>query len=213
MRILAISDIHGMLEKLNKMLEMVNYDPKEDKLILLGDYVDRGPESIKTLQKVMELVKDGAVALMGNHEDMFFRAVMKQPYWQDVLLHKNNGGVITQDQFYSLPESQRQEIRDFIFTLPKITTKDDFIFVHAGVNPWVALPSQDPVDYLWIRDEFIYGPTVMGKTVIFGHTPTSYMQGRFTIWHGPGKIGIDCGAPFCGRLACLEIPTMREYYC
>jgi serine/threonine protein phosphatase 1 len=212
-RILVISDIHGMLDKLNNMLLMVKYNPKEDKLILLGDYVDRGTKPIKTIQRVMELVNGGAVALIGNHEDMFLHAVEQGHERQDIELHIYNGGRITQDEFFALPDEQRKEILNFICSLPALHEIGNYIFVHAGLRPGLSLAQQNPVDCIWIRDEFICGASPEGKTVIFGHTPTKYMNGFWTIWRGDGKIGIDCGAAYGGRLACLELPTMREYYC
>jgi serine/threonine protein phosphatase 1 len=216
-RILAISDIHGMLEKFNGLLEMVKYNPKEDQLILLGDYVDRGPEPIKTLLKVAELVENGAIALRGNHEDMFLNVACEMERGnsnpQELALHIHNGGAITQQQYVNLSEDDQAGIRILLCKFKLIHEEDNFIFVHAGINPCFPIDKQDPSDLVWIRDEFIYGPVIEGKTVIFGHTPTKYMSGHFNIWHGDGKICIDCGAAYGGKLACLKIPTMREYYC
>ena len=67
-RILAISDIHGELGLLEELLLKVNYDPMNDQLFLLGDYIDRGPSSSGVLNLVSELQAKGARVLLGNHE-------------------------------------------------------------------------------------------------------------------------------------------------
>lgn len=71
---LAISDIHGDLDKFERLLELVNYNDQEDQLLLLGDYVDRGPHSRAVLDRVIELRNKGAIALIGNHEKMMLEA-------------------------------------------------------------------------------------------------------------------------------------------
>ena len=69
-RLLVMGDIHGHYDKMQMVLKNAKYDSKKDQLILLGDYVDRGPNSSEVVEAVKNLVKDGAVALYGNHEDM-----------------------------------------------------------------------------------------------------------------------------------------------
>ncbi len=89
-RKLMISDIHGCLEQLNELLEVAKYHCNEDQLILLGDYVDRGPRSRETVDRVMELVRHhGAIALKGNHDDR----------WVDFIL---NGGRRSKASFFSM---------------------------------------------------------------------------------------------------------------
>ncbi|KHE67309.1 metallophosphoesterase, partial [Halobacillus sp. BBL2006] len=75
MRYLVVSDIHGDIEKFEDVLKEASYNPKEDQLILLGDYIDRGPHSRDVVAKVIELVEhDGAIAIKGNHDDLFIRS-------------------------------------------------------------------------------------------------------------------------------------------
>ncbi len=74
-RILVISDIHGEIDKFKKLLEEIQYNAKQDQLILLGDYVDRGPNARAVLEKVKELKEEGAFVLKGNHEDMMIKAL------------------------------------------------------------------------------------------------------------------------------------------
>ena len=74
-RSLVISDIHGEIELLERLLADVDYDSSHDQLIFLGDYVDRGSDSKKVLDKVIELKSQGAFVLKGNHEDMMIKAL------------------------------------------------------------------------------------------------------------------------------------------
>ena len=75
MRYLVVSDIHGDIEKFEDVLQEASYNPREDQLILLGDYVDRGPCSRDVVAKVIDLVEnDGAIAIKGNHDDLFIRS-------------------------------------------------------------------------------------------------------------------------------------------
>ena len=72
-RVIAIGDIHGMYEKLTALMEKISFDPEEDMLVFLGDYIDRGPDSVSCLQYVYDLQHrnpDSVICLMGNHEVM-----------------------------------------------------------------------------------------------------------------------------------------------
>ena len=74
-RLLVMGDVHGQYSKMQKALALADYDPARDRLVLLGDYIDRGPESWRVVEAVLGLVAQGAVALYGNHEDMMLRAL------------------------------------------------------------------------------------------------------------------------------------------
>lgn len=78
-RTLIISDIHGELKLFNKLLKKIKYNADKDQLILLGDYIDRGPDSKGVLDRVMALKKQGAIVLKGNHDDMMIAAVDNKP--------------------------------------------------------------------------------------------------------------------------------------
>ena len=74
MRTLVLSDPHGCYELLVKALKKASYNPAQDQLIMLGDYIDRGPDSKKVVELVMDLVAGGAIALMANHEELLLNA-------------------------------------------------------------------------------------------------------------------------------------------
>src|SRR5262249_41480708 len=90
---------------------------------------------------------------------------------------------------------------DFLDGLATSFAWGDFLIVHAGVRPGVALPAQQTEDLLWIREEFLESPHDLGTTVVFGHTPH-----RRVLVDLPYKIGIDTGCVYGGALSCLVLP-------
>lgn len=229
-RILAISDIHGELAMFEELLLKANYHPMKDQLFLLGDYIDRGPASSGVLNLVGELQAQGARVLLGNHEAIMLHACRSghtKPWNHWVGLC---GGEATLASYgYQLTDFdeaiQNQTLPSFIQTLPKLEEHlklietfetyielEDVIFVHGGVVPGVALAETDPMQFLWIREEFHAG--YQGeKTVIFGHTPTYRLHHNPTDYHvyfGENNIiGIDGGAVFGGQLHAFEWPSRK----
>ncbi|ANU15247.1 Serine/threonine protein phosphatase [Planococcus halocryophilus Or1] len=217
-RLLAISDIHGELELFNELLEKVEYDAAVDQLILLGDYVDRGPNSKRVLDRVMELKKQGAIVLRGNHDQMMLEAADGEPGAKENWVR--NGGLATLQSYGSsiqnttLPVSEvfREHV-EFIQEMDHYYETDDYIFVHAGVQPGVPPQETDPYLLIWIRQEFHAGYSG-NKTVIFGHTPTFVLRGtkNYDVYFGNNQIiGIDGGAVYGGQLNCLELPSRKVY--
>lgn len=213
-RILTISDIHGHYEQLVKLLELANYNPQDDQLVILGDIVDRGPENMKTLFYVRQLVKDGAVAIMGNHDKtayLSFKEIIDMGYGSDTQLHVNClNGYETHVEFMKLSDADKKIARNFLGGLPLYYEYEEYIFVHSGVSSDRPIEENDEAVLLWSREEFYEYPAYGGKTVVFGHTPTKYLNlyGENRIWTDKvheDKIGIDCGCFFSGTLGCLEI--------
>jgi serine/threonine protein phosphatase 1 len=213
--IYVMSDIHGEYEKFLAMLEQIKFN-NNDTLYILGDVVDRGSESIKCLQYIMH--KPNIKMILGNHEEMMLRSLINgdRGYYNCWM---GNGGYNTLRKFDDLSIDFQHKILDYLQQLPLTITisdfEEDYILVHAGVN--FDEDTQDRETVLWARDEFIYGNDRFdGVTVIFGHTPTKYMQNikPYKIWNtGNGKIGIDCGACFeGGQLGCLRLDDMKEFY-
>lgn len=218
-RILAISDIHGMFDEFIEMLHKVNYNPENDQLILLGDYVDRGPKSKDVIECIMHLVQEqGAIALKGNHDDMFVKHVVND-LEEDSFRHMKNGGLTTFQSYYcrelefsALPEAKKYVKEnfwhhiEFLKDLPYYFETVDYIFVHAGINPdyddWKETPERD---LLWIRDAFFNRELQIAKKVVFGHTICMKFHGTYDVWFGRDKIGIDGGCVYGYQLNCLEI--------
>ena len=198
-RILTCSDIHGEIDKLCNVLDEANYHPKQDTLVLLGDYIDRGYYSKEVMEYVMELVKGGAIALMGNHEKLFLDSLYNEDM-RDVWIA--NGGLQTLDSYdydmYTMEKHanwMKEHLRMYYET-------EEYIFVHAGMQPQLSLEWQSDDDLLWSRHA---EPILLGKTVIQGHTPFDEVE----FIHD--RIFIDTGACMGGKLSLLELPSLKIY--
>ncbi len=200
--ILAVGDLHGHYGLLRKVCgEVLPAQPAGTRLVFLGDYIDRGPDSRLILEALMacQAQRPETVLLMGNHERMLLDAM--RGHRTELFLA--NGGWetlrsfgLTLETLHQLPEPYLE----FLRSLPLYHETEDYIFVHAGLKPGLPLASQQERDLLWIRDEFIYSRWDFGKTVVFGHTPFAQPLEQ------PGLIGIDTGAGFGLRLTCLKLP-------
>jgi len=222
-RILAIGDIHGMYNKLVKLLEIIKYNPKNDELFLLGDYIDRGPDSKKVVDLVIELVNNGAKAICGNHEDMLLKSFNSYEWYQTWLYnggHKTiksyEGNIFAVDYKKELKDKIPREHIEFFKNLPIGYEIEDYIFIHAGLPEYANHPDEaKEYDLMWVRDEWIQRP-YNRKTIVFGHTPTFLIKGheKPEPWFGQNKICIDTGAVFekrGGKLTCLELPCCKTW--
>ncbi|MGL4209583.1 MAG: metallophosphoesterase family protein [Candidatus Adiutrix sp.] len=202
-RILAIGDIHGCHEKLEKMLNTLSWNPNNgDLLVFLGDYIDRGPHSYEVISTLTALIAQhpkNVLPLMGNHEKMFldFISGLRIP-------HAYGDGVAnTVRSFAARDHALTTGHLRFLRNLHLYHETSDYIFVHAGLRPGVSISQQTPEDMLWIRDEFLNSDYDFGKTVVFGHTP---FQEPFV---SRNRIGIDTGAVFGGALTAVILPERQ----
>jgi serine/threonine protein phosphatase 1 len=221
-RTLVISDIHGCLEQFNRLLELVKYDSSEDTLVLLGDYVDRGPASKESVEAVMALVKDkGVIALKGNHDQRFVD-ILENNDTEIELRFMQHGGVQTLQSYcgaeqltLEAKESIRKEYAShiaFLDSLPLYHEDEHHIYVHAGLSPdYPNWKEQPPRNFMWLRDPFVNHKTVVEKTVVFGHTRTVDIHGKADIWFGGDKIGIDGGCAYGFQMNALEITDGVTY--
>ncbi|MDD9147221.1 MULTISPECIES: metallophosphoesterase family protein [unclassified Sporolactobacillus] len=224
-RLLAISDMHGEIDPFNALLDLTHYNPDEDLLILLGDYVDRGQDPKAVIKKARELESGGAIALKGNHEDMMEKA-LASPGPDTLANWAANGGArtlasygLTFKTFYhglqngsaDLPKELRDDL-EWIQHLAFYTQTEHYFFVHAGVDPEKSPDETDDQTFLWTRAPFLthyHGE----KTVVFGHTPTMTLQSSSGVFFGQNNIiGIDGGCVFGGQLNCLELPSGNTYH-
>ena len=204
-RLLAIGDIHGCHNSLLQMLDLLQLDPLADTLVLIGDYLDRGPDSRKVIETLLTLKKrlPNLICLRGNHEAMFLNFYREG---KDEELFFSNGGMSTLLSYSMSPADARAGIGfpedhlAFLAALPLFHETPDYFFVHAGIRPGIPFHDQSPEDLLWIRYEFITSDRDFGETVVFGHTPL-----RQPLLE-PNKIGIDTGAVYGGCLTCVELP-------
>jgi len=214
MRIFAIGDIHGAFFKLEALIGRL-FIKKDDLIIFVGDYIDRGKYSFEVIEFLIDLnKKHNCVFLKGNHEDMFMDYLMG--IYEDVFV--KNGGKKTMKSYYKHGYSIQRSTPYLLRKLPKehiaffqntrlYYETDDYIFVHAALWPQrdLALDKQPRDILLWERKHFINSEFDWGKKVIFGHT----------VFAKPlvmeNKIGIDTGACFediegAGNLTCVILP-------
>jgi serine/threonine protein phosphatase 1 len=174
MRTFIISDIHGCNEAFRQALKKVNLK-KTDKLVLLGDLIDRGFDSKGVLDTVLLLIEHNfnIVCLMGNHEQMLLSSI------NDNLIKINwlkNGGKETLSSFLtSSIEKIPLKYIDFIESFKNYHIQDEYIFVHAGINMTIEYPFEDIENMLWLRDqEKLYNEKwLKNRILIHGHNPTS----------------------------------------
>lgn len=222
--IYVMSDLHGMYDKYIEMLKKINFN-KNDKLYILGDVVDRGDKSIPLLRYIMN--QKNVEMIIGNHEDMMLKSCIDS----NRVYHScwmSNGGVSILQQLENLRISDQHEILNYLKERPLYKIVDKYILVHAGL---LAIPleninindymnQQDSEYLLWERNDLVYNPIpsdhiLSDYTIIFGHTPTVYLNGikPMQIFKKDNLIGIDCGSCFKGgRLACLRLDDMKEFY-
>jgi len=211
-KIFAIGDIHGCRSKLEKLVPRIRIDGDKDTLVFIGDYIDRGPDSRGVVDLVLDLKEKirTVICLKGNHEEMFLDYVCRG---RDESFYLFNGGDATIASYGCRKTKEGMELdipeshMDFFNSLLLWYETDEYIFVHAGLRDGVPLDDQDAHDLLWVRYEFIRSSYDFGKTVIFGHTPISHGDPLFL----PGRIGIDTGAVYGGRLTCVELPSRKVY--
>jgi serine/threonine protein phosphatase 1 len=219
LRLYAIGDIHGRLDLLNELLARIETDimlrpTARPVFVFLGDYIDRGPSSRETIDRLIEHGETReSVFLKGNHELIAIKCLSDRSLFDQWM---RLGGVETlisygispaslasgkqivelQAAFHeALPQAHFRFFRD----LQSSFICGDFFFAHAGVNPNVDLSVQKEIDLLWIREEFLSSKQDFGKIVVHGHTPIDEVE------VGPNRINIDTGAFATGRLTCLVI--------
>ncbi|WP_432821846.1 metallophosphoesterase family protein [Trichloromonas sp.] len=196
-RLLAVGDIHGCRDLLVDLLAKVRPQPA-DRLIFLGDYIDRGPDARGVIDELLtfRLSHPRSIFLKGNHEAMFLDFLAGR----NLLLFLRNGGDAT---LSSYPQEGKiripQEHLDFLRNLDLHHETEDFIFVHAGLRPGLPLADQQERDLLWIRSEFLDSDYDWGKTLVFGHTP--FAAPLLTA----NRIGLDTGAVYGRTLSCCDV--------
>lgn len=211
--IYAIGDIHGQLAELERVLCLIEADGGPDaRIVFLGDYTDRGPDS----RRVLDLLIEGRdqrrnwTFIKGNHDRMFCWFMQDYPrqeaylpielYW----LHPRLGGDTTLASYgLEFTEQTRQaELHararevvpqahlEFLEQTVLTDETDALFFAHAGIRPGVPLAEQSEEDLIWIRQEFHNSTAQHPKLIIHGHTPVKDAT------HYGNRINLDTGAGY-----------------
>jgi serine/threonine protein phosphatase 1 len=219
LRIYAIGDVHGRLDLLKNMHEAIAEDLGEHavedwRIVHLGDYVDRGPNSAGVLDFLAEAQRrdQRIISLAGNH-DVGFLDFLAAP--EPSGLFANYGGRETALSYDvaidfgdpvafaaqsealrgAVPEAHRRFIEGLRFSI----SLGDFFFCHAGIRPGVPLEAQDPQELIWIREKFLNHEGLHPKIIVHGHTPSAEPEVL------PNRINVDTGAFMSGVLTALVV--------
>lgn len=221
-RVLAIGDVHGMYEKLIKLMDKIRFNPDEDLLIFLGDYIDRGPDPGRCLQYIFALQQqypDVVVCLMGNHEVMMSSYFMqKRGSYNNLIVDYagswlDNGGLETLKQLDEMDADTKEELLQWVINLPVKYQYQDYFFCHAGVDPDVPLAVQNEFDMLWRRQQW-WEQYKGEETLVVGHTPVQKVmkltgKERRTpkpLFLANHVIMCDTGAYMSGgKLSCVDV--------
>lgn len=227
----VLSDIHGNLRRFESVMNQINLQP-DDTLYILGDVVDRYPHGVKILRQIMKM--PNVKMLIGNHEYMMLRAIghckdaadeKENTNWKERRLWYRNGGMVTHEYLKHIKKEYRADVFRYLRQLPiNIDVQVNGInykLVHASpIENFMSLYAysyeyENEKEFaVWERwKEWHHIPD--GFVLVFGHTPTNHFQNSepMRIWKGDNAIGIDCGCGYdYGRLACLRLDDMKEFY-
>ena len=203
----AIGDVHGHIDKLRVVLDRCERRAGTDaRLIFIGDYVDRGPDSRAVVELLMDLQQrrpERVVCLRGNHEAVVVAAAREElhtlPGDVDVALWLSDmgGGLDTLASYgVAHPSEFPSEHLDWMAALPAFYDDGQRFFAHAGVHPDRALAEQQEDDLVWIREPFLSHSKAYGRLVVHGHTPVAARIPDFRV----NRLNIDTGAGYDGPL-------------
>jgi len=225
-----MSDIHGCFDKYRAMLSEIQFRSR-DTLYVLGDVIDRGPDGVKILQDMSS--RPNVVPILGNHE---FTAAVCLPWLMEEVTDQSldkldetqlaalsewiaNGGGPTLRALKELGQEERQDILEYLREMELYAEVEAggrrFVLTHAApeqFDPVKPLDAYELQDLLFGRPDpgTVYYPD---KFLVFGHTPTRLLWGQDKIFRKGTMIDIDCGCVFKGgRLSCLCLDTMEEFY-
>lgn len=222
----VMSDLHGEGERFHSMLEKIDFT-NGDRLFILGDVVDRGPDGIALLREIME--KSNVIMLLGNHEYMMLQYFSPDATEIDYRRWNKNGNAPTLDAFRKLRSDEQEEILNFLKTRPTHLQVEvngtHFYLIHG-------FPGENLHDEVWNRPALDTPNPIPNCRLIIGHTPVlelmqpeeaqrqyaEELENRgehLRICHAPGFLDIDC---CCGydlpikALACIRLEDMEEFY-
>jgi serine/threonine protein phosphatase 1 len=232
MRTFIVGDIHGRCAQLLNLLDMLPRDPENDKLVFLGDQIDRGADAPGCVEHIMKLCAESperVICLRGNHEQMLMDFLDGHA---TIWLTPVTGGERTFEQYTGravrvhseqdfeemrrvFAESFPREHREFMQGLPFYYEDEHAIYVHAGLDEGKHPSESTPMSLLWMRDMDFY-KNYRGKPCVFGHTPTPLLPlrgrlGRHGIYISHSAVGLDTGYNHQSPLSCLSLPDFNLY--
>lgn len=227
-RAYAVGDVHGRLDLLDALLDRIAADhsarggPARPLLVFLGDLIDRGPDSRGVVDRVLNGPLPGfrTITVCGNHEEVLLRLLAGEKGLLHQWLHFGGDLCIASyggdPLLYQSVEEERAlsllralipaEHQTFLAGLADTFRFGDYLFVHAGIRPGVALQDQLPRDLRWIRRTFLDDPRDHGVMVVHGHTISRDVDLQ------SNRIGIDTGAYHYGVLTALAVEGEQHWF-
>ncbi|HEU4390425.1 MAG TPA: metallophosphoesterase family protein [Blastocatellia bacterium] len=218
----VIGDVHGRLALLDQLVRDVPWDVERDKIVFVGDLIDRGPDSRGVIDRLLELKARNSemVVLRGNHEQMMLDCL---DYGDFQWLIPENGGLATLES-YGLHLSELRDVSDikipqehinFVRGLSPVHEDESAIYVHAGLVIGRELSDTPTETLMWTRDAHFY-KYYTGKLCFFGHTPTQFLpkegrNGRYGIYIHGSCVGIDTSGDEGSPLSCVRTDTFTVY--
>jgi serine/threonine protein phosphatase 1 len=213
-RLFAISDIHGCFRTFHELVVKVIDLQKTDRLILLGDYIDRGEQSREVIDFIQDLQKNGfdVTTLTGNHEQMLidtYNDSGELPLWL------MNSGLSTLSSFglHDISELDKKYF-DFFNSLEYYKAIGNFLFVHAGFNDYAEDPFADKYNMIWQCSPYYENPVLWDKIIIHGHRPKTVEHVKQVLSEKARVIPIDTGCVYekelgYGNLSALDVNNME----
>jgi serine/threonine protein phosphatase 1 len=220
MRKFAVSDIHGCNLTFNALLKKIEFS-KSDELFLLGDYIDRGPDSKGVIDTIFKLQESGhfVKCLRGNHEYGILES--RNNLNQFRAWHSNWGGRQTMESFgvFRLSEIERR-YWNFWKELPYFFEVDNYILVHAGMNFNVENPMKDTDSMMWARGWYkdLNKDWLNDRIIVHGHTPVSrgFIESQLEELNAAQVLNIDNGCfrkdLDMGRLCAFEMTERKLFF-
>ncbi|MFC2118241.1 metallophosphoesterase family protein [Bacteroidota bacterium] len=209
-RLFAIGDIHGCYKKFHALIEENIQIKNSDKIILLGDYIDRGSQSKEVVDYIIDLQNKGfnIVPLIGNHEAMLLDAYNNNEFLSRWI---QNGGSETLKSFgIGSVKGFETKYLEFFKGLNHYVAIEEFLFVHAGFNDNLNNPFEDRYHMIWVCREKYKHPFLKDKTIIHGHSPISESFCNENLQAKNQVINIDTGCVYAekvnyGKLTAIEL--------
>jgi len=225
-RLYVVGDVHGHLATFRALLHRLNLGP-EDRVVCLGDMIDRGPDSAGLVDLLRSHPQ--VICLKGNHEQMAVQSVQMDGTFEAWQPWMKRGGKSTYASYIvqaegDLWQAKQTMVDDFIWldNLPTQIVLDHIRLVHAGYDPRMPLDMQGEKELLWIRKEWFQheGAVDPARTVFFGHTTTTKLgdaagevaRSETLLFDGrPAWVGVDIGAynHVSPGLVAMDVSTFR----
>ncbi len=211
-RDIIIGDVHGCNKTFNKLLKTLK-PTHEDRIYLLGDYIDRGPNSKGVIDTIIDMRQQGLSvrALIGNHEYMLLQSVNNV---REYLNWVYNGAEETLMSFnVNSPHEIDEKYLNFFRHLEYYIELDDYVIVHGGLNFDIGDPFSDKFSMVWIRNRHVDKSKIGGKRLIVGHTPLPLEDVKSFLTED--RIMLDGGCvykhrhPGMGYLCALELNSFN----